>query len=225
MPPRLRKRVFLSWSSGKDSAWALHVLRADPDVEVAGLVCTLTEAFDRVAMHGVRRTLVEAQARAAGLQLHLVRLPYPCPNERYEAAMRLFAAEALRAGASHLAFGDLFLEDVRRYRENLFRDSGVRLLFPLWGRDTRDLAAEMTAAGLRARITCVDPAQAPREWAGALFDAEFARAIPQGIDPCAENGEFHTFACEGPMFSQPIRICSGEIVERDGFVFADLLPQ
>jgi uncharacterized protein (TIGR00290 family) len=220
----LRKRAFLSWSSGKDSAWALHALRADADVEVAGLVCTVNEAFGRVAMHGVRRSLVEAQARAAALPLRIVPLPHPCPNERYEAAMREFAAEALRQGVSHLAFGDLFLEDVRRYRERLFRDTGIGLLFPLWGCDTRGLAADMTAAGLRARITCVDPSRAPREWAGALFDADFARAIPSGIDPCAENGEFHTFAFAGPMFAEAIGIRVGEVVERDGFVFADLLP-
>jgi uncharacterized protein (TIGR00290 family) len=220
----VRKRTFLSWSSGKDSAWALHVLRADAEVEVAGLVCTVTEAFDRVAMHGVRRSLLEAQARAAGLPLRIVPLPYPCPNERYEAAMRAFAAEAAREGATHLAFGDLFLEDVRSYREALFRDTSLALLFPLWGRDTRALAAEMTAAGLRARIVCVDPSRAPREWAGALFDADFVQAIPSGIDACAENGEFHTFAFDGPMFSAPVRASTGEIVERDGFVFADLLP-
>ncbi len=222
---RLRKRTFLSWSSGKDSAWALHALRADPGVEVVGLVCSVTEAFNRVAMHGVRCSLVEAQARAAGLPLRVVSLPYPCPNERYEAAMLDFAAEATAGGASHLAFGDLFLEDVRRYREALFRRTGLELLFPLWGCDTRALAAEMTAAGLRARITCVDPARVPREWAGALFDAAFASAMPPGIDPCAENGEFHTFAFDGPMFSGPIRVRTGEVVERDGFVYADLLPE
>jgi uncharacterized protein (TIGR00290 family) len=219
-----RKRTFLSWSSGKDSAWALHVLRAAADVEVVGLVCTVTEAFERVAMHGVRRSLLESQARAAGLPLRVVPLPYPCPNARYEEAMRAFAAQALGEGATHLAFGDLFLQDVRRYREALFHDTGLGLLFPLWGRDTHALAAEMTAAGLRAWIVCVDPRQAPRQWAGALFDSAFARTIPPPIDPCAENGEFHTFACEGPMFSQPIHATPGEVVERDGFVFADLLP-
>lgn len=216
--------VVLSWSSGKDSAWALQALRADPAVQIAGLVCTITEAFDRVAMHGVRRELVEAQARALGLPLRLVPLPYPCPNERYEAAMRAFAADALQEGATHLAFGDLYLEDVRRYREALFGDSGLALLFPLWGRDTRALAAQMTAAGLRARIVCVDPRQAPRQWAGAIYDADFVRAIPPGVDPCAERGEFHTFAFAGPMFARSLAVRAGEIVERDGFVFADLAP-
>jgi uncharacterized protein (TIGR00290 family) len=220
----MHKRAFLSWSSGKDSAWALHVLRATADVEVVGLVSTVTEAFDRVAIHGVRRSLLEAQARAAGLPLRVVPLPYPCSNARYEEAMRAFAAQALHEGATHLAFGDLFLEDVRRYRETLFDDTGLELLFPLWGRNTRSLARDMVAAGLRARVVSVDPKQAPREWAGALFDAAFVQAIPPHVDPCAENGEFHTFAFDGPMFSRPVRMAPGEVVERDGFVFADLLP-
>jgi uncharacterized protein (TIGR00290 family) len=220
----MHKRAFLSWSSGKDSAWALHVLRATADVEVVGLVSTVTEAFDRVAIHGVRRSLLEAQARAAGLPLRVVPLPYPCSNAHYEEAMRAFAAQALHEGATHLAFGDLFLEDVRRYRETLFDDTGLELLFPLWGRDTRSLARDMVAAGLRARVVSVDPKQAPREWAGALFDAAFVQAIPPHVDPCAENGEFHTFAFDGPMFSRPVRMAPGEVVERDGFVFADLLP-
>jgi diphthamide synthase (EF-2-diphthine--ammonia ligase) len=138
--------------------------------------------------------------------------------------MRAFAAQALHEGATHLAFGDLFLEDVRRYRETLFDDTGLELLFPLWGRDTRSLARDMVAAGLRARVVSVDPKQAPREWAGALFDAAFVQAIPPHVDPCAENGEFHTFAFDGPMFSRPVRMAPGEVVERDGFVFADLLP-
>ncbi len=220
----MRSRVWLSWSSGKDSAWALQTLRADPEVEVAGLVCTLTRDFDRVSMHGVRRALVEAQARAAALALRFVELPYPCPNERYEEAMRAFAEEVRRQGATHLAFGDLFLEDVRRYREALFAASGLGLLFPLWGRDTRALAEEATAAGLRARIVCVDPRQAPGEWAGALYDAEFVRRIPPEVDACAERGEFHTFAFAGPMFEREIALRAGVVLERDGFVFADFLP-
>jgi uncharacterized protein (TIGR00290 family) len=218
------KRVYLSWSCGKDSAWALHVLRAAADVEILGLVCTVTEAFDRVAIHGVRRALLEAQAHAAGLPLRVVPLPYPCSNALYEEAMRAFATQALNEGATHLAFGDLFLEDVRRNREALFRDTGLELLFPLWGRDTRSLAMDMVAAGLRAWVVCVDPKQAPREWAGALFDSAFVQAIPPHVDACAENGEFHTFTFDGPMFSRPIRANRGEVVERDGFVFADALP-
>lgn len=219
----MHKRVYLSWSSGKDSAWALEVLRADPGVELLGLVCTVTEAFDRVAMHGVRRALLEEQARAAGLPLRVLPLPYPCSNEHYEAAMRSFVAEVVREGATHLAFGDLFLEDVRRYREALLAGTGLDPLFPLWGRDTRALAADMTAAGLRAWIVCVDPRQAPREWAGRIYDPAFVAAVPPEVDPCGERGEFHTFAFAGPMFRAPIAARAGEVVERDGFVFADLL--
>ena len=218
------KRAFLSWSGGKDSSWALHVLRSTPDVEVAGLVCTVTETFDRVAIHGVRRALVEAQAASAGIPLRVVPLPYPCPNERYEAAMLQFAREARDEGATHLAFGDLFLEDVRRYREALFRDTGLGLLSPIWGRNTRSLADEMVAAGLRARLSCIDPKRVPRDWAGRRFDAALLEELPAGVDACAENGEFHTFAYAGPMFSQSISLRVGEIVERDGFVYADLLP-
>jgi uncharacterized protein (TIGR00290 family) len=219
----VHKRVYLSWSSGKDSAWALEVLRADPGVELLGLVCTVTEAFDRVAMHGVRRALLEEQARAAGLPLRVLPLSYPCSNEHYEAAMRSFVAEVAREGATHLAFGDLFLEDVRRYRESLLAGTGLDPLFPLWGRDTRALAAHMTAAGLRAWIVCVDPRQAPREWAGRVYDPAFVAAVPPEVDPCGERGEFHTFAFAGPMFRAPIAARAGEVVERDGFVFADLL--
>ncbi|MDW8468745.1 MAG: ATP-binding protein [Burkholderiales bacterium] len=219
----MAKRVILSWSSGKDSAWALHVLRADPNVQLLGLVCTLNEAFDRVAMHGVRRALVEAQARAAGLPLRVLPLPWPCPNETYEAAMRAFARAAAREGATHLAFGDLYLDDVRRYRERLLEGTGLRPLFPLWGRETRALAAEMTAAGLRARIVCVDPRQAPREWAGRLYDPAFVAALPPAVDACGERGEFHTFAFAGPMFSEPVAARAGDTIERDGFVWADLL--
>lgn len=216
--------VILSWSSGKDSAWALHVLRANPAFEVVGLLTTITECFDRVAMHGVRRELLARQADAAGLPLRTVALPYPCPNERYEAAMRAAVAQLGTEGVTRLAFGDLFLEEVRRYRERLLAGSGVAPLFPLWGRDTRALAVQMTREGLRARIVCVDPARAPHAWAGAHFDEAFVRALPEGVDPCAENGEFHTFAFAGPMFARPIAVRTGEVVRRDGFVFADLLP-
>jgi uncharacterized protein (TIGR00290 family) len=219
-----RKRALLAWSTGKDSAWTLHVLRGRPEIEIAGLFTTVHEQAAEVAVHAVPLELLEAQARATGLPLHRVPIPHPCPNAAYEAAIAAFVAQAKRDGVTHLAFGDLFLEDIRRYREGQLAASGVEPLFPLWGRDTRALASEMTAAGLRAWIVCVDSKQAPREWAGRVFDSEFVAAIPEGIDPCGERGEFHTFAFEGPMFSQPVRASAGGIVERDGFVFAGLRP-
>lgn len=220
----MTKRVMLSWSSGKDSAWALQRLRADPDVELAGLFTTVNREFDRVAMHGVRRSLLEAQAASIGLPLQTIPIPHPCPNEEYEAAMSAFVARAKAGGVTHFAFGDLFLEDIRRYREQKLAGTGIEPLFPLWGEATRALAQEMVAHGLRAAITCVDPKQAPREWAGRMFDGELLAAMPEGVDPCGERGEFHTFVCDGPMFREPVGVAVGEIVERDGFVFADLLP-
>jgi len=216
--------VLLAWSSGKDSAWALHRLRDDPEVEVVGLLTTVNEAADRVAMHAVRRRLVEAQADAVGLPLTVVAIPSPCPNQAYEAAMALALAQARRRGIGAVAFGDLFLEDVRRYRERQMEGTGLRPRFPLWHRRTRELAEEMIAAGLRARLTCVDPRAIPAGLAGAAFDRELLARLPPGADPCGENGEFHTFAWDGPMFRRPVPVCAGEVVHRDGFVFADLLP-
>jgi uncharacterized protein (TIGR00290 family) len=213
----------LSWSSGKDSAWALHLMRQDPEVELLGLFTTINSEFDRVAMHGVRRTLLESQAAHVGLPLHTIPIPHPCPNDVYEAAMLAFVEKAKQLGTTHFAFGDLFLEDIRHYREQQLAGTGIAPLFPLWGLPTQALALDMVASGLRAYIACVDPKQAPREWAGRLFDPAFVAAIPQHIDPCGERGEFHTFACDGPMFRRPINIVKGRIVERDGFVFADLL--
>ncbi|HJQ39827.1 MAG TPA: ATP-binding protein [Thermoanaerobaculia bacterium] len=214
-----RLKTLLSWSSGKDSAWTLHRLRGDERYEVVGLLTTINSAADRVAMHAVRSELLRAQAAAADLPLWPVPIPSPCSNEEYEQAM---SAAMQRAEAEHIdciAFGDLFLEDVRVYREEKLAATRIRPIFPLWGSDTRTLAQEMLAGGLRARITCVDPRVAPRELAGRDFDpAELAETI----DPCGERGEFHTFAYAGPMFREPIAIESGEIVERDGFVFADL---
>jgi uncharacterized protein (TIGR00290 family) len=221
----MRKRVMLSWSSGKDSAWALHLLRRDPDVECVGLFTTVNSEFDRIAMHAVRRSLLEAQAASIGLPLDIIPIPYPCPNETYEAAMSAFVEEAKARGVTHFAFGDLFLEDIRRYRDEKLAGTGIEPLFPLWGLPTRALADEMVASGLRAFITCIDPKQAPREWAGRPFDAAFVDAMPGGIDPCGERGEFHTFVCDGPMLSQPVEVVAGAIVERDGFVFADLIPR
>jgi uncharacterized protein (TIGR00290 family) len=213
------KRVLLSWSSGKDSAWALHVLRQDPDVELVGLLTTFNEAVDRVAMHAVRREIVRAQADAAGLPLWPVQIPSPCPNEIYEERMREVMVTARSTGVTHVAFGDLFLEDVRRYREERLAPTGVEPLFPLWGRPTRELAREMIGAGLRATITCVDPKQLDRSFAGKQF--ENCR-FPDEVDPCGERGEFHSCATDGPMFSAPIATATGEVLERDGFVFCDV---
>jgi uncharacterized protein (TIGR00290 family) len=215
--------AWLWWSSGKDSAWALHALRA-AGVPVAALAVTVNRAFERVAMHAVRTELVRRQAEAAGLPLRVVEIPHPCSNAEYEAAFLGAVAEARREGATQMAFGDLFLGDVRAYRERLLAGTGVEPIFPLWGRDTSALAREMLAGGLRAIVTCVDPKQVPAELAGCSYDAEFLAALPASADPCGERGEFHTFAFDGPMFAAPVPVRAGERIERDGFVFADLLP-
>lgn len=220
-----KPRVLLSWSSGKDAAWALHRLRQAGDVEVVGLLTTLNAEFDRVAMHAVRRVLLEAQARSVELPLFPVPLPWPCANAQYEAALLTALGEARETqGVTHVAFGDLFLKDVRAYREAQMADTGMTPLFPLWGLPTDPLARDMIRGGLRARLTCVDPRQLSPDFAGREFDAALLDALPAGIDPCGENGEFHSFAWDGPMFAHPVPITAGEVVERDGFVFADLLP-
>jgi uncharacterized protein (TIGR00290 family) len=221
------KTVLLSWSSGKDSAWALHLLRQDPRYEVTGLLTTVNTHFERVAMHSTRRALLEAQASAAGLPLHIVPLPWPCSNAEYEAAMRVALDAALAAGTQAVAFGDLYLEDVRRYREEMLQGTGLTPVFPLWGLPTRSLLETMIDAGLRASVVCLDPAKLPRSFAGRALDREFLRDLPEGIDPCGENGEFHTCVYAGPMFpnlarGEAIPVQTGEVVEREGFVFADL---
>jgi uncharacterized protein (TIGR00290 family) len=217
------QRVLLAWSSGKDSAFALHVLR-ERGVEVTGLLTTISDASDRVAMHDVRSDLLRAQADAVGLPLVEVRIPSPCPNEAYEAAMVEALAAARARGTTAVAFGDLFLQDVRRYREERMAGTGLRALFPLWGWPTDELSQEMLAAGQKAVLTCVDPRLLPRELAGRAFDASLLRSLPPGVDPCGENGEFHSFAWDGPAFRQPVPVRVGEIAERDGFVYADVLP-
>jgi uncharacterized protein (TIGR00290 family) len=215
-------KVLLSWSSGKDSAWALHVLRQDPHIHVAALLTTINEVFDRVAMHAVRRTLVEAQAASVDLPLWTVPIPSPCPNEIYEERMREAVSRARAEGFTHAAFGDLFLEDVRRYRVERLAGTGLEPLFPLWQKPTRPLAEEMIAGGLAAVLTCIDPRHLDRTFAGRTYDASLLSELPDTVDPCGERGEFHTFCYAGPMFNKPIPIKSGETVERDGFVFADL---
>jgi uncharacterized protein (TIGR00290 family) len=214
----------LSWSSGKDSVWALHVLRQQPDLEIVGLLTTFNEVFDRVAMHAVRRDLVEAQAAAAGLPLVPLLLPYPCSNEIYEQRMKQAIAEARSAGVTHLAFGDLFLEDIREYRVRLLQETGVEPLFPIWttANDTPALARRMLATGLGAILTCVDPNQLNERFVGRQYDEQFLAELPATVDPCGERGEFHTFCYRCPEFTRDIRVTAGEIVERDGFWFADL---
>ena len=218
----MMKKALISWSSGKDSAWVLHRLRQSGEYEIAGLLTTMNAAFDRVAMHGTRRALLEAQTNAAGLPLRAIPLPWPCSNEQYEAAMRGACAQAVADGVEVIAFGDLFLEDVRRYREEKLAGTGLTPVFPLWGSPTDALVREMIASGVRARIVCVDPTKLPGEFAGRDLDESVLRAMPAEVDPCAERGEFHTVAYAGPMFRYAIPIESGEVVERDGFVFADV---
>lgn len=215
-------RILVSWSSGKDSAWALHRLAQDERYQICGLMTTINSAFDRVAMHSTRREVLEAQAAALGLPLRLIPLPWPCSNQDYAAAMQRACDEAIASGIEAIGFGDLFLQDIRKYREDALRGTGLAPLFPLWGADTRHLLAEMIAAGLRARIVCVDPNQMPREFAGRDLDATFLRELPAGIDACGENGEFHTCVYNGPMFREAVPIESGEVVEREGFIFADV---
>jgi uncharacterized protein (TIGR00290 family) len=217
-------KTWLSWSSGKDSAWSLHVLRSGGHAEVTALFTTVNAAFDRVAMHAVRRELLEAQAQAAGLPLNAIEIPHPCPNADYERIMGAFVARARAEGVAAMAFGDLFLADIRAYRERQLAGTGIAPLFPLWGRDTPALAREMIDGGLEAYVTCVDPRRLDRGFAGRRFDQAFLADLPEGVDPCGENGEFHTFAAGGPMFSAPLAVRPGAVIERDGFVFADLLP-
>ena len=221
-----RPRVLVSWSSGKDSAWASHQLRQRDEVDVVGLITTCDEAFDRVATHAVRRELVERQARSLGLPLEVVPLPFPCSNEIYEARMRGVIAAAVAAGCTHLAFGDLHLRDVRDYRVKLLEGTGLEPLFPIWSTAGAmpDLARSMQASGLRAILTCVDPQQLSERFLGHAYDAAFLNAIPPGVDPCGERGEFHTFCTDGPGFDHPIAVIRGEQLKRDGSWFADLLP-
>lgn len=217
----MARTAWLWWSSGKDSAWALEALRRTGEFEVTGLVTTVTETFDRVSMHGVRREILEAQARATGIPLHEVRMVHPSSNASYEAGVAPTLVRAAQEGVDAMVFGDLHLEDIRAYREGLLSGTGLKPLFPIWGRVTEDLALEMVEDGLKAVVTCVDPKRLPAEFAGRTFDARFLTDLPADVDPCGENGEFHTCVFDGPFFDRPLGLEAGEVVERDGFVFAD----
>jgi uncharacterized protein (TIGR00290 family) len=221
----MRPKAWVSWSSGKDSAWALHVVERSGAFEVAALLTTVNQTHGRVAMHAVRESLLEAQAGAVGLPLVAVPIPSPCPNEEYERAMGGAMERARAEGVTHVIFGDLFLEDVRRYREEKLAGRGIEPVFPLWGIPTGQLAEQMIAGGLRSYLTCVDPRKLDRSFAGREWNSQLLVEMPETVDPCGERGEFHTFAWAGPMFRAPIPVRAGEVVERDGFVFADLIPQ
>lgn len=219
-----KARVWVAWSSGKDSLWALQLARSSRDLDPIGLLTTVTESYGRVSMHGVREALLEAQAEALELPLHRVRIPTPCTSECYGALMRQALAQAAKLGVTKVVFGDISLADIRAYREARMGEVGMEAVFPLWGADTASLAREMIEAGVRARITCLDPRLVPRDMGGCSYDAEFLAGLPDGVDPCGENGEFHTFAWDGPGFAHPLSVRVGRTVEREGFVFTDVLP-
>jgi uncharacterized protein (TIGR00290 family) len=214
----------VSWSSGKDSAWTLHLLRQDPGIEIAALLTTFNGVADRVAMHAVRRELVEAQARRIGLPLWSIDLPWPCSNAEYESLMLGMCRRAIEDGITAVAFGDLFLQDIRDYRERQLQPTGLRPLFPVWQIPTRELARELIGSGVKAKVTCIDQAKLDASFAGREYDGDFLNSLPAGIDPCGENGEFHTFVYDAPVFSSAIPVGVGETLARDGFVFADILP-
>jgi uncharacterized protein (TIGR00290 family) len=216
--------ILLSWSGGKDSAWALHLLRQDPKVRVVGLLTTINQHFGRVAMHGFREELLDRQGEAAGLPLWKVPLPWPCSNEVYEAAMAEACERAVAEGIQGIAFGDLYLEEIRAYRVAKLAGTGLEPMFPCWGLPTAELAREMIAAGVLAHLVCLDPRRLDRSFAGRVLDEELLAELPGDVDPCGEGGEFHTFVSAGPIFSGSIEVSAGEVVERDGFVYADLLP-
>lgn len=219
-----RIKTLLSWSSGKDSAWSLHALRSNPGVEIAGLFTTVNEEYGRVSMHGASMPMLVRQAEAAGLPLHVIPLPNPCPMEQYSAVMQRFVEKCVAEGVACMAFGDLFLTEIREYREKQLDGTGITPLFPLWGRPTAQLAEEMLAGGLRAYVSSVDLKKLPARLAGREWSGELIAELPDGCDPCGENGEIHTVVTEGPMFRHPVRATVGEIVERDGFAYADIVP-
>lgn len=221
----MKRKTLMSWSSGKDSAWALHQLQQNPEIDLVGLFCTVNKKFDRVAMHGVRVELLQKQARCIGLPLEIIDIPYPCSNAEYEKIMGQYVIRAKNNNIEYFAFGDLFLEDVRNYREEKLKGSGIKPIFPIWGIPTNKLSKKMISSGLRTIITCINPKQIPKEFVGREFDESFLDALPDTIDPCGEYGEFHSFVFDGPMFKEKIEILVGEIVHRDDFIFADVLSK
>ena len=220
----MAKRVVLSWSSGKDSAWALYVLRQNPDVEVVGLLTTINKKFERVAMHAVRKALLEKQAKALGMQITILELPFPCSNDDYEAIMGEYI-ESIKRDVDCMAFGDLFLEDIRAYREEKLAGTGIEPIFPLWGMQTDELSKTMVESGLRSVITCVNPKVIPKEFCGRIYNESLLEDLPESNDPCGENGEFHSFVFKAPTLNLDLNIRIGETIERDGFVFTDVFPE
>ena len=219
-----RPKALIAWSSGKDSAWALHEVRRAGELDVVGALTTITDAFGRVSIHGLRQDLLAAQLDAAELAPVTVRIPYPCPNEIYEREMAAAMDSASAQGITHVIFGDLFLEDVRAYRETRLKPTGITPVFPIWHKPTAALARDMIASGVDARLVCVDLKKLPKAFAGRRFDAALLADLPPGVDPCGENGEFHSFVAAGPMLKRSVAIKAGEVVERDGFAYADFLP-
>lgn len=222
--PQGRPKALIAWSRGKDSAWALHEVRRAGEYDVVGALTTITDAFGRVSIHGLREELLAAQLACVGLEAVTVRIPYPCPNEVYERAMAAAMDRAKEDGVTHVIFGDLFLEDIRAYRETRLKPIGITPVFPVWREPTDALAREMIASGVDARLVCVDLKKLPKSFAGRRLDAALLADLPPGVDPCGENGEFHTFVAAGPMMARPVAIRPGEVVERDGFAYADFLP-
>ena len=220
----MNKRTLLSWSSGKDSAWALHLIRQDPMIELMGLFTVINQKYNRVSMHGTRLELLQQQAKAAGAPLQTINLPDPCTNEQSDAIMRQFVMESAAKGIECMAFGDLFLHDIRQYREDQLRGTGIEPIFPLWGTPTRELAEQMLSAGLEAYVSSVDLKKLPSRSAGRKWSRELIAEFPQDCDPCGENGEIHTVVVGGPIFQKTVPTVVGEIVERNGFAYADIIP-
>jgi uncharacterized protein (TIGR00290 family) len=221
----MKRKTLISWSSGKDSAWTLHKLQKNPKIDLVGLFCTVNKKVDRVSMHGVRVDLLQKQAKCIGLPLEIIEIPYPCSNPEYEKIMGQFVDKAKSDNIEYFAFGDLFLEDVRNYREEKLKGTGIKPIFPIWGIPTDKLSREMISTGLRAVITCINPKLISKQFAGREFDENFLNSLPEKIDPCGENGEFHSFVFDGPMFKEQIEIFVGDIIHRGDFVFADVLPK